>query len=263
MRAARRACPATLTPGRIVPAAATSCHSVVPSLASIHKQLVLTLLLGAWLLAGCGEPEYTIRRALRVGDQWRYTLTLQGELRGQTDTLELRYSDRVQSVESDGSATVERTLQMAPDTLRRLQASAAPFGALKPKTHWKLFPDGRESPLDEEGFFIGTFAYAYPDRPVRLGARWGRVERVGSLEVKYLCQLEGIETLEGVSCYRIRVQVEPMPESLPQMQGEMTVHVDAQSGWTRKIRGILNMRAGAVGGSFVLTLHGEPVGERR
>jgi hypothetical protein len=152
-----------------------------------------------WLLAGCGEPEHTIRRTLRTGDQWRYTLTLQGELRGQTDTLELRYTDRVVSVEPDGSAIAERTLQMEPDALERLQASAAPFGELKPKTRWRLHPDGRETPLDEGGFVIGAFAYAYPDRPVRIGAQWGRMERVGSLEVKYLCQLEGIETLEGVT----------------------------------------------------------------
>jgi hypothetical protein len=216
-----------------------------------------------WLLAGCGEPEHTIRRTLRTGDQWRYTLTLQGELRGQTDTLELRYTDRVVSVEPDGSAIAERALQMAPDALERLQASAAPFGELKPKTRWKLFPDGRETPLDKAGFFIGAFAYAYPDRAVRIGAQWGRVERVGSLELKYLCQLEGVETLDGAACYRIRVQVEPMPDSLPQMQGEMTVYVDAQSGWTRLIQGTLNMRAGAVEGDFQLTLRGEPVGEKR
>ena len=220
------------------------------------------LWLALWLLAGCGEPEHTIRRTLRTGDKWRYTLTLQGELRGQTDALELRYIDRVLSVESDGSAIVERTLQMEPDALQRLQASAAPFGELKPKTRWRLYPDGRETPLDKAGFFIGAFAYAYPDRPVRIGAQWGRMERVGSLELKYLCQLEGVEALDGAECYRIRVQVEPMPDSLPQMQGEMTVHVDAQSGWTRQIRGTLKMRAGEVEGDFALTLRGEPVGEQ-
>ena len=220
------------------------------------------LWLALWLLAGCGEPEHTIRRTLRTGDKWRYTLTLQGELRGQTDALELRYIDRVLSVELDGSATAERTLQMEPDALQRLQASAAPFGELKPKTRWRLYPDGRETPLDKAGFFIGAFAYAYPDRPVRIGAQWGRVERVGSLEVKYLCQLEGVETLDGAECYRIRVQVEPMPDSLPEMRGEMTVHVDAQSGWTRQIRGTLKMRAGEVEGDFALTLRGEPVGEQ-
>jgi YD repeat-containing protein len=220
------------------------------------------LWLAVWLLSGCREPEHTIRRTLRAGDQWQYTLTLQGALREQTDTLELRYTDRVLSIEADGSAIAERTLQMPPDALQRLQASAAPFGALKPKTRWKLFPDGRETPLDEGVFVIGAFAYAYPDRPVRIGAQWGRMARVGSLEVKYLCQLEAIETLAGVSCYRIRVQVEPMPDSLPQMQGEMTVHVDAHSGWTRQIRGTLNMRAGGVEGNFALTLRGKPVGEQ-
>ena len=225
-------------------------------------RLVGLLWLAVWLLVSCGEPEHTIRRTLRAGDQWRYTLTLQGDLRGQTDTLEMRYTDRVRSVESDGSAIAERTLQMPPDALQRLQASAAPFGEVKPKTRWKLFPDGRETPLDEGVFVIGAFGYAYPDRPVRFGAQWGRMERVGSLELKYLCQLEGIETLEGVSCYRIRVQVEPLPDSLPQIQGEMTVHVDAQSGWTRQIRGTLKMRAGEVEGDFALTLRGEPVGEQ-
>jgi YD repeat-containing protein len=50
------------------------------------------LWLAAGLIASCGEPEHTIRRTLRAGDQWRYTLTLQGELRGQTDALELRYT---------------------------------------------------------------------------------------------------------------------------------------------------------------------------
>ena len=226
-------------------------------------RLMSMLWLALWLLVGCGAPEHTIRRTLHAGDQWRYTLTLQGELRGQTDTLELRYTDRVLSVESDGSAIAERTLQMPPDAQERLQASAAPFGELKPKTRWRLHPDGRETPLDEGVFVIGAFAYAYPDRPVRIGAQWGRVERVGSLELKYLCQLDGVETLDGAKCYRIRVQVEPMPDSLPQMQGEMTVHVDAQSGWTRQIRGTLNMRAGALEGDFVLTLRGEPVGEKR
>ena len=226
-------------------------------------RLMGLLWLAVGLLTGCRAPEHMIRRALHAGDEWQYTLTLQGALREQTDALELRYTDRVLSVETDGSAIAERTLQMPPDALQRLQVSAAPFGELKPKTRWKLFPDGRETPLDEGVFVIGAFAYAYPDRPVRIGAQWGRVERVGSLELKYLCQLEGIETLESVSCYRIRVQVEPMPDSLPQMQGEMTVHVDAQSGWTRQIRGTLNMRAGAVEGDFVLTLRGEPVGEKR
>ena len=221
------------------------------------------LWLAAGLIASCGAPEHTIRRTLRAGDQWRYALTLQGRLRGQTDVLELRYIDRVLSVESDGSAIAERTLQMEPDALQRLQASAAPFGELKPKTRWRLYPDGRETPLDEGVFVIGAFAYAYPDRPVRVGAQWGRVQRVGSLEVKYLCQLEGIETLDGAECYRIRVQVEPLPDSLPKMQGEMTVYVDAQSGWTRLIQGTLNMRAGAVEGDFQLTLRGEPVGEKR
>jgi hypothetical protein len=225
-------------------------------------RLMGMLWLALWLLVGCSEPEHTIRRTLRAGDQWRYTLTLQGDLRGQTDALELRYIDRVLSVESDGSATAERALHMAPDALERLQASAAPFGELKPKTRWRLHPDGRETPLDEAGFFIGAFAYAYPDRAVRIGAQWGRMERVGSLEVKYLCQLEGVEALDGAKCYRIRVQVEPMPDSLPQMRGEMTVYVDAQSGWTRQIRGTLNMRAGAVEGDFALTLRGEPVGEK-
>ncbi|MEJ5383657.1 MAG: hypothetical protein WHS44_02115 [Fimbriimonadales bacterium] len=226
------------------------------------SRLLCMLWLAAWLFTGCREPEHTIRRTLRPGDQWRYTLTLQGSLQQQTDTLELRYTDRVQSVDADGSAIVERTLQMEPDALKRLQASAAPFGAIKPRTRWRLFPDGRETPLDEGSFFIGAFRYAYPDRPVRIGAQWGRVERVGSLEVKYLCQLEGIETLEGASCYRIRVQVEPMPDSLPQMEGAMTVHVDTQSGWTRQIRGTLNMRAGKVAGDFALTLRGAPVGEQ-
>lgn len=219
------------------------------------------LWLAASLLAGCRAPEHTIRRALHEGDEWRYTLTLQGSLREQNDTLELRYTDRVLTVESDGSALVERTLDLEPDALQRLQASAAPFGELKPKSRWRMYPDGRETPLDEAGFFIGAFAYAYPDRPVPIGAQWGRVARVGSLEVKYLCQLEGIESLEGVSCYRIRVQVEPLPDSLPQMEGEMTVHVDTQFGWTRQIRGTLSMRAGALEGDFTLTVRGEPAGE--
>ena len=140
------------------------------------------LWLALWLLAGCGEPEHTIRRTLRTGDKWRYTLTLQGELRGQTDALELRYIDRVLSVELDGSAIVERTLQMEPDALQRLQASAAPFGELKPKTRWRLHPDGRETPLNEGVFVIGAFAYAYPDRPVRIGAQWGQIGRASCRE---------------------------------------------------------------------------------
>lgn len=229
---------------------------------AVAARVACTLWLAASLLVGCRAPEQTIRRTLLEGIGWRYLLTLQGTLREQTDALELRYTDRVLAVEPDGSAIVERTLELERDALQRLQASAAPFGELKPKSRWRMYPDGRETPLDEAGFFIGAFAYAYPDRPVPIGARWGRVERVGSLEVKYLCQLEGIELLAGVSCYRIRVEVEPMPESLPQMKGEMTVHVDAQSGWTRQIRGTLNMRAGSLEGDFTLTLRGEPVGEK-
>ena len=229
---------------------------------AVAARVACMLWLAVGLLAGCRAPEHTIRRALREGDGWRYTLTLQGILREQTDTLELRYTDRVVRVEPDGSALVERTLDLEPDALQRLQASAAPFGELKPKSRWRVYPDGRETPLDEAGFFIGAFAYAYPDRPVPIGAQWGRVARVGSLEVKYLCQLEGIEPLAGVSCYRIRVEVEPMPDSLPQMEGEMTVHVDALSGWTRQIRGTLSMRAGALQGDFTLTVRGEPAGEK-
>lgn len=220
-----------------------------------------------WLVAGslcaCGEPEYTLQRSLRTGDQWRYTLELQGELDGKTDTLTLSYTDTVQSVQPDGSALVERALQTPAAQLKQLQASAAPFGELKPKTRWQFFPDGREKPLDENAFVIGAFTYAYPDRPVRVGAQWGRTDGIGSLQVKYICQLEGIETLEGVRCYKIRTQIEPMPDSLPQMRGEMTVYVDAERGWVRQIRGTLNMQAGELTGAFQLRLHGAPAGEQR
>ncbi|MCS6922942.1 MAG: hypothetical protein NZM10_01040 [Fimbriimonadales bacterium] len=219
-------------------------------------------LIAAGLLAACGGPAYTIRRELRAGDQWRYTLTLEGALRGQTDRLQLEYSDTVRSVEPDGSAIAERTLHASPQQLEILQASAGPFGEIKRTSRWRLFPDGRETPLEPEGFFIGAFTYAYPDRPVRLGAQWGRTDGIGSLQVKYLCRFEGVETLEGVRCYKIHTQIEPMPDSLPQMQGEMTVHVDAARGWVRQIRGTLHMQAGAVKGEFQLHLRGAPVGEQ-
>ncbi|MCX7924812.1 MAG: hypothetical protein N2554_03255 [Fimbriimonadales bacterium] len=218
--------------------------------------------LAATLLAACGEPEYTIKRTLRQGEQWRYTLQLQGELKGQADTLKLDYVDTVLSVAEDGSAIVERALQATPEQLKRLQASAGPFGVLKPKTRWKLFPDGRETPLDKDAFVIGAFIYAYPDRPVRIGAQWGRIDGFGSMQVKYLCRLEGVETLDGVRCYKIATQVEPMPDSLPQMTGEMTVYVDAEHGWVRQIRGTLKMQAGELEGAFQLQLHGAPAGDK-
>jgi hypothetical protein len=225
------------------------------------------LALITWLVAGtllaCGEPEHTIRRTLQAGDQWRYSLQLQGELQGQTDTLKLEYIDRVQSVEPDGSAIAERTLQTTPEQLKQLRASVGPFGSLKPKTRWKLFPDGRETPLDHDAFLVGAFTYAYPDRPVRVGAQWGRTDGVGSLQVKYLCRFEGVETLDGVRCYKIHTQVEPMPDSLPQMTGEMTVFVDAERGWVRQIRGTLKMQAGELEGAFQLQLQGMPAGEQR
>lgn len=220
-----------------------------------------------WLVAGllyaCGEPEYIIRRSLHAGEQWRYTLELQGELDGKTDTLTLTYTDTVQSVQPDGGAIVERALQTPEAQLKQLQASAAPFGKIKPKTRWQFFPDGREKPLDENAFVIGAFTYAYPDRPVRIGAQWGRTDGIGSLQVKYICRMEGVERLEGVRCYKIHTQIEPMPDSLPQMQGEMTVYVDAERGWVRQIRGTLKMRAGELMGAFQLRLQGAPAGEQR
>ncbi|MCX7992465.1 MAG: hypothetical protein N2651_02220 [Fimbriimonadales bacterium] len=228
---------------------------------SVRARLALVGWLAVGLLCACGEPEYTIRRTLHQGDRWRYVLTLQGELQGQTDTLKLEYIDTVKSVETDGSAIAERALQLTPDALKRLQASIGPFGELKPKTRWQLFPDGRETPLDENAFVIGAFTYAYPDRPVRVGAQWGRTDGVGSLQVKYLCRFEGVEPIDGVRCYKIHTRVEPMPDSLPQTAGEMTVYVDAERGWVRQIRGTLNMQAGALEGAFQLQLQGAPAGE--
>jgi hypothetical protein len=220
-----------------------------------------------WLVAGmfcaCSEPEYTIQRSLRTGEQWRYTLELQVELDNKTDLLELTYIDTVQSVQSDGSATVERTLQMPKAQLKQLQSVAAPFGEMKPTTRWQFFPDGREKPLDNGAFVIGAFTYAYPDRPVRVGAQWGRIDGVGSLQVKYICQFVGVETVEQVRCYKIHTRIEPMPDSLPQMWGEMTVHVDSERGWVRQIRGTLNMQAGELTGIFQLRLRGAPAGEPR
>lgn len=220
-----------------------------------------------WLVAGllcaCGEPEYTIQRTLSTGEQWRYELQLQGVLDNKTDTLELTYTDTVQSVQPDGSATVERALQMPKAQLKQFQSVAAPFGELKPTTRWQFFPDGREKPLDKDAFVIGAFTYAYPDRPVRIGAQWGRTDGIGSLQVKYICRLEGIEALDGVRCYKIHTQIEPMPDALPQMRGEMTIHVDAERGWVRQIRGTLNMQAGELAGVFELHLRGAPAGEQR
>ncbi|MCS7208928.1 MAG: hypothetical protein NZ874_05075 [Fimbriimonadales bacterium] len=214
----------------------------------------------AGVLSACGEPAHTIRRELRTGDQWHYRLRLEGELQGHTDTLQLEYIDSVQSVAPDGSATAERKLIASPEQLRRLQASVSLLGELKPKSRWKLFPDGRETPLDKGSFFIGAFPYAYPDRPVRIGAQWGRLDGFGSLEVKYLCRLDGLETVAGVRCYKIHTQVEPTPDSLPQMRGEMTIYVDAQRGWVRQIRGTLNMQAGKLTGAFRLDVQGAPAG---
>lgn len=224
---------------------------------------VLITGLVAGLLIACGEPEHTIRRTLRSGDQWRYALQIQGELQGQTETLTLEYVDTVQTVSPDGSAVAERTLQTSPEQLKALQTSIGPFGTVKPKTRWKLFSDGREIPLDKDAFLVGAFTYAYPDRPVRVGAQWGRTDGVGSLQSKYLCRFERVEMLEGVRCYKIHTQVEPMPNSLPQMTGEMTVFVDAERGWVRQIQGTIKMQAGELEGAFQLQLRGTPVGEQR
>ncbi|GIV10567.1 MAG: hypothetical protein KatS3mg020_0058 [Fimbriimonadales bacterium] len=220
-----------------------------------------------WLVAGmlyaCSKPEYTIQRSLRTGEQWRYTLGLQVELDSKTDLLELTYTDTVQTVQPDGSAIVNRTLQMPKAQLQQLQSVAAPFGELKPTTRWQFFPNGREKPLDKDAFVIGAFTYIYPDRPVPIGAQWGRTDGVGSLQVKYICRLEGIERVDNVRCYKIHTQIEPMPDSLPQMWGEMTVHVDSERGWVRQIRGTLNMQAGELTGTFQLRLRGAPAGEPR
>lgn len=219
-----------------------------------------------WLAAGafcaCGKPEYTIQRTLRAGAQWRYTLELQGEFQGRTDTLRLTYTDTVLSVQPDGSAMVERALLMPDSELRQLRAIAAPLGALNPKTRWRFFPNGKEQSLEPNAFAIGSLGYIYPDRPVRVGAQWGRLDNTGSLQVKYICQLEGIETLDGVRCYKIHTQIEPMPDSLPQTRGEMTLYVDAEHGWVRYSRGTLNMQAGELAGTFELQLRGAPVGEQ-
>ncbi|MDW8051186.1 MAG: hypothetical protein RMJ83_01765 [Armatimonadota bacterium] len=215
--------------------------------------------LAAATLVRCGEPTYSIRRSLQTGERWRYTLTLRTTVREHADALQISYTDTVRSVAPDGSAIAERTLQADAETLRQLQAFVAPLGTLKRTTHWKLFPDGRETPLEPAGFFIGAFTYAYPDRPVRKGAQWGRLDGFGSLSVKYLCRFEGIEAVEGVPCYKIHAQVESMPDSLPQMHGEMTVYVDQARGWTRHIKGTLSMQAGTLRGKFELDLRGAPL----
>ncbi len=212
------------------------------------------------LLVGCrtAETQYTIERRFQQGERWRYTIVQTVDLPPRQATVELTITDTVLEVHSDGTATVERIVHGSPDQLKTLRESLAPLVVLEPKTRWKVSPRGKETLLQGEGALLTSVPYAYPDRPVQPGAQWGILDGIGSLQTRYMSRFEGVIELEGVPCYKIRTQAEPLPDSLPAMTGEIVVHLDRRTGWTRHIEGTLKMQAGELSGTVYLKMHGLP-----
>ncbi|MFQ3610833.1 MAG: hypothetical protein SNJ72_04970 [Fimbriimonadales bacterium] len=212
------------------------------------------------ILVGCqtASTDYTIERKFQQGERWRYSLVQTVDLPPRRATVELTVIDTVLEVHSDGSALIEREIQGDPAQLETLRESFAPFVVIEPKTRWKVSPRGKEELQKGQGALLTSVPYAYPDRPVPPGAQWGMMDGIGSLQTSYISQLVGVEELDGVPCYKIRTQAEPLPDSLPAMQGEILVYLDRQNGWTRQIEGTLQMQAGELKGTVYIKVRGAP-----
>lgn len=229
------------------------------------RLVVGLLLLGAVLYLiivpnFCGRP-VAITRQMRPGEQWRYTLVQTFQLKDQSAQLELRITDTVKTVQPDGSAIVERTLEGDPEAIRALREYMLPFGELRERMRLRFTPEGEEIPLENTAMLLTSVPYAYPHRAVCVGEQWEKLHTVGSMKTRYRCRLTGWERVEGAPCYKIVARAEPMPDSLPQIQGEITVYLDAKRKWTRAIHGKLLMSAGSLQAHTTLELKGHPAEE--
>lgn len=204
-----------------------------------------------------GRP-LTLRRQMQPGEVWRYTLTQTFQLNEQTAQLQLAITDTVLSVQSDGSAIVERTLHGAPETLQILQEQMHLFGKLPQRMRLRFTPDGEEIPLQDTATLLTSVPYAFPHKAVAIGDEWERLQTFGTMRTRYRCRLVGEATVQGVPCWKIVAKAEPVANSLPQIQGEVTVYLDRKRQWTRAMHGTLMMSAGKFQGSMRLALNGSP-----
>ncbi len=210
-------------------------------------------------LLSCGEPRYEIARTMKVGDTWSYTLEETLHIRDESVSLQVELINRVVEVKHDGSAIVEREIEGDPETLKTLQEEMTLFGTLPTRSRLRFTPRGEEEPLDNSATLLVSVPYAYPDKPVKVGERWEHTHTSGSMKAHYQCRFVGIENLNGTPCYKIRATATPIPQSLPQLEGEVTIFIDTKSGWIRQIEGILVMSAGEFRGDLKLKVVGRPV----
>lgn len=208
----------------------------------------------------CGRPIH-LQRKMRTGDQWRYTLTQTFQLNDQSAQIQLALIDTVVAVKPDGSATVERVLQGDPETIKTLQEQMSVFGKLPRRTRLRFTPDGEEIPLENTASLLTSVPYAFPPKAVRLGEQWEKLQTIGSMQTRYRCRFSGQKRIDGVACWEITAQAEPLPDSLPQIRGETKVYLDVKQHWTRAVHGTLTMSAGNLQGKLTLDLKGQPAAQ--
>ncbi|MER3401992.1 MAG: hypothetical protein C4337_01485 [Armatimonadota bacterium] len=199
-----------------------------------------------------------LRRQMQPGEVWRYTLTQTLQLNEQTAQLQLAITDTVLSVQSDGSALVERTLHGDPEILQILQEQMHLFGKLPQRMRLRFTPDGEEIPLQDTATLLTSIPYAFPRKAVAIGDEWERLQTLGTMRTRYRCRLVGEATVQGVPCWKIVAKAEPFAHSLPQIHGEVTIYLDHKRQWTRAMHGTLMMSAGNFQGSMYLVLNGSP-----
>lgn len=228
--------------------------------------LLVVLLLGIGFAYGiltvhlCGRPT-SLQRKMRVGDQWRYTLTQTFQLNDQSAQIQLSLMDTVVAVKPDGSAIVERVLQGDSETIKTLQEQMSVFGKLPERMRLRFTPDGEEIPLENTASFLTSVPYAFPPKAVRRGDEWEKLQTIGSMQTRYRCRFSGLKQIDGVACWEITAQAEPLPDSLPQIRGETKVYLDVKQRWTRAMHGTLTMSAGNLQGKLTLDLKGQPVAQ--
>lgn len=208
----------------------------------------------------CGRP-VTITRQMRPGEQWRYTLVQTFQLKDQSAQLELQITDTVKTVQPYGSAIVERTIAGDPEAIQALREHMRLFGELPERMRLRFTPEGEEIPMGNTAVLLTSVPYAYPHRAVRVGEQWEKLHTLGSMKTRYRCRFTGWERVEGAPCYKIVARAEPLPDSLPQIQGEVTVYLDTRRKWTRAIHGKLIMAAGSFQAHTTLELKGHPAEE--
>lgn len=206
----------------------------------------------------CGQPHHSIVRTMRPQETWLYTLEETLQVKEEQAYLKVEILNKVSEVKPDGSAIVERELRGDAETIRALQESMGMFGTLATRSRLRFTPKGEEEPLDGSATLLVSVPYAYPDKPVKVGDRWERTHTSGSLKARYQCQLVGIEKFEGAPCYKVQAEAQPLPNSLPQIEGEVSIYIDTESGWVRHIQGILTMSAGGFEGKLTLKVVGRP-----